>query len=123
MVVIIHSRFSCFINIGYQFCKVIVVIISSKNIPTLPFAVYFVTSRSKEHISFFKLFIIIIFITVSLVDKVPFCFQNINAVSKILIWLCSLTTLPLIQTLHRNPYSLINIPLGSLINTPRASIK
>ena len=31
MVVIIHSRFSCFMNIGYQFCKVIVVIISCKN--------------------------------------------------------------------------------------------
>ena len=31
MVVIIHSRFSCFMNISYQFCKVIVVIISHTN--------------------------------------------------------------------------------------------
>ena len=31
MVVIIHSRFSCFMNISYQFCKVIDVIISHTN--------------------------------------------------------------------------------------------
>ena len=48
MVVIILFRFFCFINIGYQFCKVQLWSSPIQIITALPFAVYFVTSLSKN---------------------------------------------------------------------------
>lgn len=45
-----------------------------------------------EPITFIKFLIVIIFVTVNLIELVPFSSQIINAASKMLIWLCSLTT-------------------------------
>ena len=85
MVVIILLRFFCFINIGYQLCKVIFVITSCTNNSKITLYKILCNSILYEKINFIMFLITIIFATVNLVELVPFCFQNINVVSKILI--------------------------------------
>ena len=112
MVVIIHSRFSCFMNISYQFCKVIVVIISHTNNTYIALCSILCiqhhalrTSSSSSSSSLSMLW-----------NWYHFAFRKSMQCRK--YWFGSaawqLSTLPLMQTLHRNPYSLINTPLGLL---------
>ena len=101
MVIIILFRLFCFINIGYQLGKVIVVIISSTNNSYVAFYNILYNISLYEYINFIEFLIIINFTTINFLELVSFCFQNVNAVSKILICLCSLTT----QTLHIHTYT------------------
>ena len=113
MVAIILSRFFCFINIGYQFCKVIVMIISCTN------NTYIALCSILCNIS----------ISSSSSSSLPsslsiswnwYHFAFTTSVLCRKYWFGSaawqLSTLPFMQTLHRNPYSLINIPLGLLVS-------
>ena len=115
MVVIIHSRFSCFMNIGYQFCKVIVVIISRTNNTYIALYSILLTSLTKN-ISISSSFSSWSSSLSISWNWYHFAFRISMLCRK--YWFGSaawqVSTLPLMQTLHRNPYSLINTPLGLL---------
>ena len=86
MTVIILFRFFSFINIGYQLFKVIVVIIScTSNSYITFFNILCSITALYEPITFIKFHIVIIFVTVNLIELVPFSSQIINAASKMLI--------------------------------------
>ena len=115
MVVIIPFRFLCFINIDYQFCKVTVVVISSTNNTYNALCSIHVTSLS-SNISVSSSSSSLSSSLSILWNWYHFAFRTSVLCWK--YWFCSaawqLSTLTLMQTLHRNPYYLINTPWGLL---------